>query len=516
VIGEDLPLAIREMKKSRQSKPSSSSGVVGVRREAPPSSRRALAKVPTGIRGLDEITWGGLPKGRPTLVCGAAGSGKTVLAMEFLVRGATQFGEPGVFMSFEENLEDLTADVASFGFDLPALIAEKKIVVDYVPLNRHEIEETGEYDLEGLFVRLDYAIKSMRAKRVVLDTIESLFAALSNTRILRLELARLFRWLKDRGVTAVITAERGDGTLTRNGMEEYVSDAVILLDHRVDEQVSTRRLRVVKYRGSRHGANEYPFLIGESGLSVLPVTSLGLGHEASVERISTGIEALDAMLGGKGFYRGSSILISGNAGSGKSSLAAHFMDAACRRGERCLCFLFEESPSQYMRNMRSIGIDFEPWVTSGHLHFHAARPALLGLEQHLVSMHHEIDQAKPSVVVVDPINELMSIGTAAEVKATLLRLIDYLKMEHITALFSSLTAGAAHEQTTDVGISSLMDTWILLRVTDDGNQRHRGLYVLKSRGMAHSNEISRYTITDTGLRLGVPASPRRRVERRPR
>jgi circadian clock protein KaiC len=504
------------MKKSRPSKSSSSSGVVALRREAPASSRAALGKVPTGIPGLDEITGGGLPKGRPTLVCGAAGSGKTVLATEFLVRGATQFGEPGVFMTFEENLEDLTADVASFGFDLPALIAQKKIVVDYVRLDRHEIEETGEFDLGGLFVRLDYAIKSIRAKRVVLDTIESLFAGLSNVRILRMELARLFRWLKDRGVTAVITGERGEGTLTRNGLEEYVSDAVILLDHRVDEQVSTRRLRVVKYRGSRHGTNEYPFLIGESGLSVLPITSLGLQHEASIDRISTGIEALDEMLGGKGFYRGSSILVSGNAGSGKSSLAAHFVDAACRRGERCLYFLFEESPSQYMRNMRSIGIDFEPWVKSGQLRFHAARPALLGLEQHLVAMHREIDQVKPSVVVVDPVNELMSIGTAAAVKATLLRLIDFLKVEHITALLSSLTAGADHEQTTDVGISSLMDVWILLRATEDGTRRHRGLYVLKSRGMAHSSEISRYTITDSGLRLGIQASRPRSVKRRSR
>jgi circadian clock protein KaiC len=503
------------MKNPRQSHSSSRSGTGPLPLEAP-SSRNALAKVPTGIPGLDEITGGGLPKGRPTLVCGAAGSGKTVLATEFLVRGATQFGEPGVFMTFEENLQDLTADVASLGFDLPGLISQKKIVVDYVHLDRNEIEETGEYDLEGLFVRLDYAIKSIRAKRVVLDTIESLFGGLSNQRILRMELVRLFRWLKDKGLTAVVTAERGEGTLTRSGMEEYVSDAVILLDHRVDEQVSTRRLRIVKYRGSSHGANEYPFLIGESGLSVLPVTSLGLRHDASLDRISTGVEALDAMLGGKGFYRGSTVLVSGSAGSGKSSLAAHFIDAACRRGERCLYFLFEESASQYMRNMRSIGMDFEPWVTSGQLRFHAARPALLGLEQHLVAMHREIDQAEPSVVVVDPVNELMSIGTAAAVKATLLRLIDYLKMEHVTALFTSLTAGATHEHTTDVGISSLMDSWILLRTTEDGSRRHRDLYVLKSRGMAHSNEISRYTITDDGIHSGGQASPRRGVKRRTR
>jgi circadian clock protein KaiC len=491
------------MKKSRPTK-SSSSGGVTVRRQG---GRAALEKVPTGIQGLDEITGGGLPKDRPTLVCGAAGSGKTVLATEFLVRGATQFGEPGVLMTFEENLEDLTADVASFGFDLPALVARKQLVVDHVRLDRHEIEETGEFDLGGLFLRLDYAIKSIRARRVVLDTIESLFVGLSNTRILRMELSRLFRWLKDRGVTTVITGERGDGSLTRSGLEEYISDAVILLDHRVNEQVSTRRLRIVKYRGSTHGTNEYPFLIGESGLSVLPITSLGLQHEAPVDRISSGIQTLDAMLGSKGFYRGSSILVSGNAGSGKSSLAAHFMDAACRRGERCLHFLFEESPSQYMRNMRSIGIDFAQWVKRGRLTFHAARPVLLGLEQHLVSMHREIERTKPAVVAVDPINELMSIGTAANVKATLLRLIDFLKVEHITALFTSLTGGDAHEQTTDVGISPLMDAWILLRATEDGGRRHRGLYVIKSRGMAHSNEIARYSITDAGFRL-QPSRPR--------
>jgi circadian clock protein KaiC len=495
------------MKKTQVSKSSRPSEVPARRRAA--AGRAGLEKTPTGIQGLDEVTGGGLPKGRPTLVCGAAGSGKTVLATEFLVRGATQFGERGVLMTFEENLQDLTADVASLGFDLPGLVARKQIVVDHVRLDRHEIEETGEFDLGGLFLRLDYAIKSIRAKRVVLDTIESLFAGLSNVRILRMELSRLFRWLKDKNVTAVITAERGDGTLTRNGLEEYVSDAVILLDHRVNEQVSTRRLRIVKYRGSRHGTNEYPFLIGESGLSVLPITSLGLKHEALLDRISSGIPALDTMLGFKGFYRGSSILVSGNAGSGKSSLAAHFMDAACRRGERCLYFLFEESPSQYIRNMRSIGIDFGQWVKSGRLTFHAARPALLGLEQHLVSMHHEIELAKPSVVVVDPVNELMSIGTAASVKATLLRLIDFLKVQHVTALFTSLTGGASHEQTTDVGISSLMDAWILLRMTEDGGRRHRGLYVLKSRGMAHSNEIARYSITDAGFQLrGQPSRPR--------
>jgi len=482
---------------------------------AAPARHAVLTKAPTGITGLDEITGGGLPRGRPTLVCGASGSGKTLLATEFLVRGATDFGERGVFMTFEESVEDLSVDVASLGFDLAALIAQRKIVIDHVRVNRHEIEETGEYDLEGLFIRLDQAIKSIRAKRVVLDTIEALFAGFSNLGILRMELARLFRWLKDKGVTAVITGERGEGTLTRHGLEEYVSDAVIVLDHRIDDQVSTRRLRIAKYRGSSHGTNEYPFLIGQSGLSVLPITSLGLQHEAPLDRVSTGLSALDAMLGGQGFYRGSSIILSGGAGTGKSSLAAHFVDAACRRGERCVFFLFEESPSQYMRNMRSIGIDLEGWVKGGFLHFHAARPALLGLEQHLVAMHREIEEVRPAVVVVDPINDLMAVGNMTAVKATLLRLIDYLKTSQITALFSSLTAGDAHEQTTDLGISSLMDTWILLRAVEERGQRHRGLYVLKSRGMPHSNTVSRYTLSDHGVQLGRPSRPRT-VKRTPR
>lgn len=440
------------------------------------------------------------------MICGAAGSGKTILATEFLVRGATELGEPGVLMTFEESVEDLTSDVASLGFDLSGLIARKKIVIDHVRVSRYEIEETGEYDLEGLFIRLGHAIKTVKAKRVVLDTIESLFAGFANMGILRVELARLFRWLKDQGVTAVITGERGQGTLTRHGLEEYVSDAVIELDNRVDDQVSTRRLRIVKYRGSGHGTNEYPFLIGGNGLSVLPITSLALRHEAPLERVSSGLEGLDAMLAGSGFYRGSSVLVSGPAGTGKSSLAAHFVDAACRRGERCVHFLFEESPSQYMRNMRSIGIDLEKWLKGGRLHFRAARPALLGLEQHLVAMYREIEEANPAVVVVDPVNNLTSAGIADAVKATLLRLVDYLKTRHITALFTSLTSGHAYEQSTDIGISSLMDTWILLRTSEKRGERHRAIYVLKSRGMPHSNELCPYRITDQGIQLARRSS----------
>lgn len=466
-----------------------------------PKARRQLPKAPTGIQGLDEITGGGLPKGRPTLVCGSAGCGKTLLAMEFLVRGATEFNEPGVFMAFEETAQDLTQNVASLGFDLKDLIARKKMVLDFVYIERSEIEETGEYDLEGLFVRLGHAIDSIGAKRVVLDTIESLFAGLPNPLILRAELRRLFRWLKTKGVTAIITGERGEGTLTRQGLEEYVSDCVIVLDHRANEQVSSRRLRVVKYRGSTHGTNEYPFLIDENGISVLPVTSLGLQQVASTGRIPSGIPRLDAMLGGAGYYRGSSILISGTAGTGKSSLAAHFAAAACRRGERALYFAFEESPSQIIRNMRSIGIDLQQWVKKGLLQFQANRPTFAGLEMHLTMMHKAINAFKPQVVIVDPLNSFVIGGNETEVKAMLMRLVDFLKMNRITGLFTNLTSGGSALEQTDIAISSLIDTWLLLRDIEIGGERNRGLYILKSRGMAHSNQIREFLLTDHGVEL---------------
>jgi circadian clock protein KaiC len=464
-----------------------------------PPHRRELAKTPTGIRGLDEITRGGLPKGRPTLVCGGPGSGKTLLALTFLVNGALQFDEPGVLVTFEENGEEMASDVASLGFDLPELIKAKKLAVDYVRVERGEIEETGEYDLEGLFVRLDYAIRTVGARRVVLDTIESLFAGLKNDAILRAELRRLFRWLKDQGVTAVVTGERGEGFLTRQGLEEYVSDAVILLDHRVHDQVSTRRLRVVKYRGSYHGTNEYPFLINADGIGVLPVSSLALQHEAPLERVSSGIARLDEMLSGKGYFRGSTILVSGTAGTGKTSLAAHFLDAACRRGERCLCFLFEESPQQLLRNLRSIGIDLEPWVERGLLQFHADRPSRYGLETHLVTMHQVVADFRPSVTVMDPVTNLMTVGTYADVQAMLTRMIDHLKTENITAMLTSLMPGQTDIERTETTISSLMDTWIVLANDDVGGHHRRGLYVLKSRGMAHSNELREFVLTDHGL-----------------
>jgi len=469
----------------------------------PRQAGKALLKAPTGIEGLDEITGGGLPAGRPALVCGAAGCGKTMLAVEFLVRGATQFGEPGVFMMFEENAEELTRNVRSLGFDLDRLVAKKKLLLDHVRIERSEIEETGEYDLDGLFIRLGHAVDSIGAKRVVLDTLEALFAGLPNHAILRAELRRLFRWLKDRGLTAVITGERGENTLTRYGLEEYVADCVILLDHRVTEQVSTRRLRVVKYRGSVHGTNEYPFLIGEHGLSVLPITSLQLDHAAPNRRISSGIPALDEMLGGKGFYRGSSVLISGSPGTGKSSTGMQFIDAACRRGERCLVFAYEESPEQILRNMRSIGLDLRRWVRSGKLQIHASRPTLHGMEQHLVLMHDTARSFRPSVVMVDPISNLSFDHNESQIKPTLMRLIDFLKQQQITALFTSLTTGQSgvSVEESQLGVSSLMDTWLLLRNVEHNGERNRTLYILKSRGMAHSNQIREFVMTRHGIDL---------------
>jgi circadian clock protein KaiC len=460
-----------------------------------------LEKCPTGIKGLDEITGGGLPRGRPTLVCGAAGCGKTLLAMEFLVRGATQYHEPGVFMSFEETEGELTRNVASLGFDLDGLSDSGQILLDNVRIERSEIEETGEYDLEGLFIRLGHAIDSIGAKRVVLDTIESLFSGLPNPSILRAELRRLFRWLKSKGMTAIITGERGDHTFTRHGLEEYVSDCVVFLDHRVTEQLSTRRLRVVKYRGSTHGTNEYPFLIEETGISVLPITSIGLDHPVVTERISTGIPRLDTMMGGKGFFRGSSVLLSGTAGTGKTSVAASFVDAACGRGERCIFFAFEESAAQIIRNMRSIGIELEPWLKKGLLKFHTHRPSVYGLETHLLTMHKVINEFKPAAVAVDPVTNLLSLGDPLDVKAMLIRLIDFLKMNQITAILTNLTSGAHALEATDVAISSLADTWLLVRDIETGGERNRGLYILKSRGMAHSNQIREFLLTDRGIDL---------------
>jgi circadian clock protein KaiC len=459
-----------------------------------------LLKAPTGINGLDEITMGGLPKGRPTLVCGSAGCGKTLMGIEFLVRGALRYGEPGVCISFEESAHDLAKNVSSLGFDLEKLQRTKKLIIDHIYIDKSEIAETGEYDLEGLFIRLNAAIDSIKAKRVLLDTPEALFAGLSDTGVLRSELRRLFGWLKDKGVTAVITGERGEGTLTRHGLEEYVSDCVILLDHRVQNDAVTRRLRVLKYRGSTHGTNEYPFLIDEHGISVLPVTSLGLTHPASSERISTGIPDLDLMFGGKGYFRGSSVLVTGSAGTGKSSMGAHFADAACRRGESAIIFSFEESPQQVIRNMRSIGMDLSRWVKKGLLHIESARPTAFGLEMHLVRMHHLLEELKPKAVVIDPISGLLPGGSEHDVHALVLRIVDFLKHSGATGFFTALNA-EDDLQSTALSISSLVDAWILLRNIEVNGERNRLLYVLKSRGMAHSNQIREFLLTNQGVRL---------------
>jgi circadian clock protein KaiC len=465
------------------------------------STSDRLVKVPTGIAGFDEITGGGLPGGRPTLICGSAGCGKSLMATEFLVRGAMEYGEPGVLMTFEETEADIRKNVSSLGFNIAEMVAKKMLVLDHVFINRNEIEENGEYDLEGLFIRLGHAIDQVGAKRVVLDTIESLFSGLSNQAILRGELRRLFGWLKDRNITAIITAERGDGNLTRHGLEEYVSDCVVLLDHRVIGQVSTRRLRVVKYRGSTHGANEYPFLIDTNGISVLPLSSASMDYKVSNLRMSTGVPELDVMLGGKGFYRGSTVMLSGTSGTGKSSVAACLAHATCQRGERCMYFSFEESEAQILRNMRSIGMDLEPHVEGKLLQFHASRPTVHGLEMHLVKLHRLIDEFKPSVVILDPVTNLASAGNVNDSNSMLIRLIDFLRKKGITAFFISLTSGGRAAEATDEGMSSIVDTWLLLSDIESGGERNRAMYVLKSRGMSHSNQVREFLITSRGVRL---------------
>jgi circadian clock protein KaiC len=475
------------------------------RKTAPASSAfPQLKKAPSGIAGFDEITGGGLPAGRPTIVCGGPGCGKTMFAMEFLVRGATEFGEPGVLMTFEETGEEMSRNVESLGFSLQSLVDKKKLFLDYVRIEPSEIQETGEYDLEGLFVRLQHAVEVVGAKRVVLDTVEAIFSGFANVGMLRAEIRRLFRWLKDHGLTTVITAERGEGTtLTRYGLEEYVSDCVVSLDHRVNDQISTRRMRVVKYRGSSHGTDEYPFLIDKKGFSVLPLSSIRLDHKVSKDRISSGIKDLDVMLEGRGFFKASSILVSGTSGSGKSTLAAHFANETCRRGKRALYIAFEESSAQVTRNMRSVGINLGQYIQKGLLQFHAWRPTQHGLEMHLLRIHDLVDEFKPQVVIVDPITNLVS-ANLNEVHAMLMRLLDFLKDRQITAMFTTLTANRGDEEQTEVGISSLTDTWILLRDLEVNGERNRCLYVLKSRGMAHSNQIREFVLSRTGVHL-LPA-----------
>ncbi len=462
---------------------------------------QGVRKCRTGIAGLDEITGGGLPKGRPTLICGSAGCGKTLLAMEFLVNGAREFGERGVFVAFEESARELGENVASLGIDVVELIDQKMLAIDHVHVERAEIDENGEFDLEGLFIRLGFAIDSIGATRIVLDTLETLFGGFTNENLLRSELRRLFRWIRDRGITAIVTAERGDGTLTRQGLEEYVSDCVILLDHRVTEQVSTRRLRIVKYRGSSHGTNEYPFLIDDTGITVLPLTAVRLNHSVSSERVSSGIERLDSMLGGGGYYEGSSILISGTAGTGKSTISANFAAATCARGERCLYFAFEESPDQIVRNMRSVGLDLQKHLDEKLLRIEATRSATYGLETHLARMHAIIREFEPSSVILDPVSNFTNAGQRAEAEAMLSRMVDFLKSRGATAMFTNLTTAGGTTESTEIGLSSIVDTWILLRNIELGGERNRGIYVLKSRGMAHSNQIREFVLTSNGVDL---------------
>lgn len=474
---------------------------------APARAARALTpieKAPTGIRGLDEITYGGLPRGRTTIFCGGPGSGKTMLGIEFLVRGATQFDEPGVLIAFEESPEEITRNVASLGFDLDELVAKKKLFLDHVSIEPGEISETGAFDLEGLFIRIRNAVETVHAKRVMLDTLEALFSSFSNTRILRAELRRLFGWLKQRGLTAVVTAERGEGTLTREGLEEYVSDCVIVLDHRVMDQISVRRIRVVKYRGTRHGMDEYPFLIDETGMSILPLSSLQLSHEVSDERVSSGIRGLDEMLEGTGYYRGSTILVSGTAGAGKTTLAAAFAEAACGSGERCLFIGLEESPHQVSRNVRSLGFDLDKWAKKDLLIHEAWRPTQFGLEMHLLRIHKLVEKWKPRAVIIDPISNLLAGNSEMEAKSMLMRLLDYLKSAQITAMFTDLTGASTSLESTQIGISSLADTWILLRDVELNGERNRCIFVLKSRGMAHSNQVREFIISPTGVDL-IPA-----------
>ena len=472
-------------------------------REKASGTKRQVFKTPTGIQGLDEITEGGLPKGRPTLLCGGAGSGKTLMAMEFIVKGVTDFNENGVYISFEESKDELYDNVASLGFDLDALDKDKRIIVREIDLQSQDFIELGDYDLEGLFAQIGYAIDSVKAKRIVIDGIETLFSCFSRESIIRKELKRLCRWLKEKGMSAIITSERGPGItdITRHGIEEYISDCVIILDQRMMEQISTRRLRILKYRGSRHGTNEYPFLVTESGISVFPITSMTLDHETSLERVPTGIKKLDAMFGGQGYYKGSSVLISGTAGTGKSSFAASFAKSICESGKRCIYFSFEESPQQIIRNMGSIGLDLQPFLDQNLLTVHGVRPTLQGLELHLLTMHNIVVQTEPSAVILDPISNLAAVGNILDIKLMFIRILDFLKMKNITALFTDLTAGENVLEATEVGISSIMDTWILLQHQQRNDQRERFLYIMKARGIGHSNKIRSFEIGNEGIEI---------------
>ncbi len=458
---------------------------------------QAVAKSLTGIIGLDEVTGGGLPTERTTLICGGAGCGKSLIGVQFLAYGAKHWGENGVLMSFEESPLEISQNAAAIGIDLDDLISKKMIAIDSVRLERSEIEETGAYDLEGLFVRLDYAIASIKAKRVVLDTVEALFSGLSDETALRSELRRLFRHLKDKGVTTIVTGERGEGSLTRYGLEEYISDCVIFLDHRVNDQLTTRRLRIVKYRGSKHGTNEFPFLIDDDGISVLPITSIALTHTVNEERVSTGIRGLDAILGGKGYFQGSSLLITGTAGTGKTSLAAAMARSVCQEGHSSLYFTFEESPGPLVRNMRSIGLDLQHWIDDGKLQIHATRPTRYGLETHLATMERLIKRLKPKTVIIDPISNFVAAGTYSDAGNMLARLVDLIKSRSVTAILTCLIQETGDGAST-AGISSIIDTWIQVNHARDKPEDFE-LRMVKSRGMSHGKSIHKLQLSDDGI-----------------
>jgi circadian clock protein KaiC len=474
-----------------------------------PTKPNQLEKCPTGIKGLDEVTEGGFPKNRTTLISGGAGSGKTLLGIDFLIKGAADFNEPGIFMSFEETEDDLYKDVASLNLDLPGLVSRKKILLEHVILNRKDIRE-ADFNLEGILVRLEHAIDSIGAKRVVLDSIESPFAGITDAGILRIEIKRLFKWLKDKNVTALVTGEPNDGSYTRHGLEEFVSDCIILLDNRVKEQIAIRRLRVIKYRGSNHGTNEYPFVIDKSGLSVIPITSAGLNQPGTSKKVLTGISSLDKMFKKKpGFTLGSTVLVSGTAGTGKTSLAAAFALESCERGEKCLFLSYEESSGQLIQNMSSIGIDFAPWVKKGLLKIVSVRPSFFGLEMHLLDLYKIVDSFKPKSVIIDPLTSLIGEGDEREIRSMITRMIDLLKSRSITTFFTSLVSSSEKNDTSgEIGVSSLIDTWIVVRELEEdaGKKRIRGLFIVKSRGTGHESDVHKLILSDSGIRL-VPMDP---------
>ena len=469
-----------------------------------PLRKTQLQKCPTGIKGFDEITEGGLPRNRITLISGGPGSGKTLLGIDFLVNGVMHYKERGVFMSFEETEDELYQDVASLNLDLSGLVSKKDIRFEHVLLERYDIHEKGEFNLEGLFIRLELAIDSIGAKRVVMDSIESLFAGITDAGILRLEIKRLFRWLKQKQVTAVITGEQGLDSFTRHGLEEFISDCIILLDNRVRQQVSTRRIRVIKYRGSNHGTNEYPFVIDKNGLSVIPITSTGLDHAGTKEKVSTGIASLDKLFSGGGYTKGSTVLVSGTAGTGKTSIAAAFIIASCKRGEKCLYLSYEESPGQLIQNLRSIGFDLERWTKKGLLKIVSTRPAFFGLEMHLLDLYKILDDFKPTSVVIDPLTSLIGQADESEIQSMLTRMIDVLKSRAITGVFTSLVSSTAQNDTSgEIGVSSLIDTWIVVRELEEneGRRRIRGMYIVKSRGTGHSSDVQKMIFSDDGIHL---------------